>query len=181
MLWWRWFVFGLVAGFSLLAFVWRGGTRADVEVADFVDRFDQATVQRPNAGVFSITAVQIAGISRPAIVAAQASRLAWDVEATEGLWLEVDLGVGEAAWVSDDHAVLFRVGVSYGTQFEDLTSQVVNPSATTSDRQWIPVRLDLSPYAGRSVSLIFNTAAAPGTAGTHLHHAVWGQPRLVQR
>lgn len=181
MSWFRWFVVGLLAGVTALALmVWRGGSAAR-ELVNFTAQLDTATVRRPRDAVFSVTDVTIAGESRRAIVMAEASRLAWDLAPLEGQTLEVEAGLREDGWTSGTNAVLFRVGLSYDGQYEDLVARVVNPAVSADDRHWVPLRVDLSPYAGRSISLIFNTAAAPGVGAGHVHHAAWGAPRVVQR
>lgn len=181
MSWFRWFVVGLLAGLTALALLlWRGDS-AGSELVNFAAQLDTATVRRPRDAVFSVTEITIAGESRRAIAMTEASRLAWDVAPLEGQTLEVEAGLREDGWSSEANAVLFRVGLSYDGQYEDLVARVINPALSADDRQWVPLRVDLSPYAGRSISLIFNTAAAPGAGVGHVHHAAWGAPRIVQR
>lgn len=95
--------------------------------------------------------------------------------------MEVDLGLREEAWASDANAVLFRVGLSYDGHYEDLVARLVTPASVDGDRGWVPVHIDLSPYAGRTISLIVNTAPASGAPPSHVHAALWGEPRIAQR
>jgi len=181
MTWGRWFLAGLVAGAAALAVVFWRGADAETVVTDFAAIVESATVRRPHAAIFSIDTVTLAGESRRGIAAAGASRVAWDVVPADRQWVDVAIGLREQAWTSEANAVLFRVGLSYDGHYEDLVARVIDPSRDAGDRGWVPVRIDLSPYGGRAVSLIFNTAPAPGMPSTHVHAALWGEPRIVQR
>lgn len=181
MAWLRWFALGLAVGMAALAlFVWRSGGSAANTIVSFADQVDSATVRRPRDAVFSVADVTIAGESRRAIVMTEASRLAWDVTPLAGQTVEVNAGLREEGWASQANAVLFRVGLSYDGQYEDLVAQVINPASSADHQRWVPLRVDLSPYAGRAISLIFNTAPAPGVGAGHVHHAAWGTPAIVQ-
>lgn len=181
MAWWRSFALGAAVGLSVLGLLWWDGADSSAEVTRFVTLVESATIRRPSAEVFAVVDASIGGQEKSAISAAQASRIAWDAEARDGLTLEVDLGVLEDAWQQDGSAVVFRVGISFDEQYEDLVTRIVDARANAADRAWIPIQVPLSPYAGRKVSLIFNTAPAPGAPPGHMHRAVWGEPRLVQR
>lgn len=178
MAWLRWFAAGLVIG--LLA-LW-GWTRLqhgpDAVVADLVETVGQASVRRPSPEVFAVRDVVIGGESKRAIVVAQASRIAWDLEVPEHAWLEGAFGMEEAAWSAAGDGVLFRVGVSFDGRYEEFVTQAVNPSSVPDDRRWIPLSVDLSPFAGKRLSLIFNT----GTGNNPDNDlAAWGHLRVVTK
>lgn len=181
MTWWRWFLAGVVVGAAALAAVFWRDADALTPVTDFAAIVESATVRRPNADVFSVETVTLAGESRRAIAAAGASRIAWDVVPADRQWIDVAIGLREHTWTSGDNAVLFRIGLSYDGHYEDLVARLIDPAREAGDRGWVPVPIDLSPYAGRAVSLIFNTAPAQGVPSTHVHAALWGEPRIVQR
>ena len=95
--------------------------------------------------------------------------------------LGVSLGLREESWVRPGDGVLFRVGISRGDVYEELVSLVVNPFANPADRQWYPLLLDLSPYAGDAVEIIFNTNAGVNSENAANDLAVWGEPKIVVR
>ena len=181
MTWLRWFLLGLIVGFAGLAAWWRLDHAGERTVADFVQQFESATVRRPSAAVFTIRPITIGSESRSSITVQQPSRIAWDVTLPNKAWIETDLGIEEQGWSAVGDGVLFRIGISLDGRYDELVTRLVNPHRVAEDRKWVPISIDLSPYAGRAVSLVFNTAA--GLEGDHREGdlAVWGAPRLVTR
>lgn len=178
MVWWRWFLRGLVAGLAVLAFTWRGTFGPGRLVSDLIARTDEASVRRPNPGTFRVEDVTIAGETLRALVAAQESRIAWDLVVPEHAWLEIRFGIEESVWETPGRATLFRAGLSSNGRYEEFVTEVVDPHANPADREWQAVRMDLSPFEGRAVSLIFNTAPAGGAPGGG---GIWGDIRLMAR
>jgi hypothetical protein len=149
--------------------------------ADFVQQFETASLRRPDPSVFAVREVTISGVAKPAITVQQPSRIAWELTVPEGGWVEAELALQEEAWTGAGDGVLFRIGISFDGRYDELVTQVVNPFAVPEDRRWVPVAVDLTPYVGRAVSLIFNTGS--GFEGDNRENdlAVWGAPRLVTR
>jgi len=131
--------------------------------------------------VFAETDAVVAGQKKRVIAVNEPSRIAWDLEMPGRAWLEVSLALREDVWSAPGDGVLFRVGISFDGRYEELVTRVVNPRAVDADRGWIPVTVDLSPFAGKRASLIFNTA--PGLDGDNRENdqALWGEPRVVIR
>jgi hypothetical protein len=180
MSWLRWFLLGLVLGLSSLA-TWRLVTTGAERVGfDFVSQVAAASVRRPSPEIFVVGDVSIGGVVRPGISVDQTSRIAWDVTLQDGARLEMFLGLREETWTMPGDGVLFRVGISYDGKYEELLTQVVAPQTTADDRRWVPISIDLAPFAGRQVSVIFNTG--PGPQGNPADdRAVWGRPVLITR
>lgn len=181
MAWWRWFAVGLVGGLAVVA-GWRalsGG--ADTPVRDFSAMVGSASVARPSPDVFRTEDVTIQGLSRRAIVVDQQSRIAWDLVLPAQARLEAYLALREEVWNLPGDGVLFRIGLSLDDRYEELLTRVVRPQTDAADRGWIPIRLDLAPYAGRQVSLIFNTGAGLDGNDVANDRAVWGAPTLFGR
>ena len=76
------------------------------------------------------------------------------VTVPEDGWLWVSVGMRPEAWEKEGDGIKFLVGVSDGRAFEQLFAQHLNPFANHGDRKWIPVRVDLSTYAGEEVEII---------------------------
>jgi hypothetical protein len=75
-------------------------------------------------------------------------------------------------------------GVRFEIYLEDddgvhlLFSEYLDPKNTSSVRRWHPRSVDLSDWAGRTVSITFSTD--PGPVGdAHYDWAGWGEPRIV--
>lgn len=176
----RWFVVGAVVGVVVLV-LWSRSMGSGTVFADLVDHFPGAEQKRPNAEAFTSGDVTIAGMTLKSIGVSQASRIIWKEKVPSNAWLEVSLGLREEVWSKPGDGVLFLVGISSGGKYDELVSLIVNPFNNPADRQWYPLMLDLSPYAGQEVEVIFNTrpGAANATADNDL--AVWGAPRIVTR
>ncbi len=177
---WKWFLAGALLG-ALVLVVWFRSLGAPEMFADLVDRFPQATQARPRQEAFTLADVTIAGRTLKSISVSEASRLIWQEGVPPHAWLDVTLGVREDAWTKPGDGVLFMVGVTANGKYDELVSLVVNPSGNPADRQWYPLLLDLSPYAGQKVEIIFNTRAGAGAATPDNDFAVWGAPAIVTR
>lgn len=150
-------------------------------VVAFADDLTRATEIRPSADVFRVVDVSLNGVSRRAVYVSTQSRLIFTETIPDHGWLDVALGVREEAWARENSGVLFMVGVSADGKYEELVSVIVNPFGNPADRQWLPIKLDLSPWVGQSVQLIFNTRIShPGGTETP-HLALWGDPAIVTR
>lgn len=177
---WRWFVVGAVVGVAALV-VWSRSMGSGAMFADLIERFPQATQARPNREAFIVTDVTLGGRTLKSIAVTQASRIVWKETLPSNAWLEVNLGVREEAWARPGDGVLFLVGISHGGKYDELVSLIVNPFGNPADRQWYPLMLDLSPYAGQEAEIIFNTRAGVGDATPDNDLAVWGAPKVVTR
>jgi hypothetical protein len=140
-----------------------------------------AVQARPNPQVFELGDVTIAGRSLKSIAVSQSSRIVWIENVPANAWLQVSLGLREEAWSKTGDGVLFLVGISHADRYDELVSLIVNPFGNAADRQWYPLMLDLSPYAGKKVEVIFNTRAGGPNATADNDLAVWGAPLIVTR
>ncbi len=94
-------------------------------------------------------------------------------------WLRLSFGIREGAWEQCTDGVLFNVIVSDGRKADVLVEQLLDPLHNPNDRRWIPINLDLSPYAGQEVDIIFNTRAGAGkSVATRSAWAPLGQPEI---
>ena len=177
---WRWFIVGAAVGILVLVW-WTRSIGEGVTFADLVDRFPNATQRRPNPEAFVVGDVTIGGRTLKSISTTMATRIIWTEKLPSNAWLEVSLGLREEAWTRSGDGVLFLVGVSAGGKYDELVSLVVNPFANAADRQWYPLVLDLSPYAGQEVEIIFNTRAGVDGSTPDNDLAVWGSPLIVTR
>ncbi|MEO6212527.1 MAG: hypothetical protein ABIP65_02760 [Vicinamibacterales bacterium] len=179
--WLRWFSLGLILGLGVLGTWWRLNHATRGIATDFVQQFDGASLRRPGPNAFTVRDVTISGLSKPSITVQQPTRIAWDFTVPDNAWVEAELALQEEAWTLPGDGVLFRIGISLDGRYDELVTQVVNPLDRPDDRRWVPVAVDLSPYARRTVSLIFNTG--PGSEGDNRDNdlGVWGAPRLVTR
>jgi hypothetical protein len=175
----RWFLVGAVVG--LIALFWWTRSMGNGTVAvDLVQHFPQS-VRQPNPDVFTVGDVTIAGRTLKSIGVAQASRITWKEKIPKNAWLDVSLGLREEVWNKRGDGVLFFISITADGKNSELVSLIVNPFGNPADRQWYPLMLDLSPYAGLEVEVIFNTRAGVGDATPDNDLAVWGSPVIVTR
>ena len=172
-------VVGGVAGY-----LWMRQGGADDGGLDLVEAFRAAEKRTPMdpSAAFSIDPQTIQGVTRPAIFAHPPSRIIYhDVKVPPHARLELFLGLKEEAWPKGTDGVYFRVGVALGEIYKDLVTRNVDPYRVAGDRGWIPISIDLSEYAGKTVKVIFNTQESlPGRVPNGMYDfAVFGAPRLV--
>lgn len=179
----RWIL--LAAVVLALVAVWylrRGGEAP--AVIDFVQTLPGAVKNPANAApdVFTVKDERIAGVTRRAIYVAPPTRITYKVVVPNDAWLHVWMGIDEQAWDKEGDGVLFFIGITDNGKYETVLSQHVDPHAARGDRRWVPVSLDLSPYAGHAVEIIFNTRPSPpGGTDTRNDFAYWGAPAISLR
>jgi len=75
--------------------------------------------------------------------------------------------------------VAFAVYVVSEQGARQVFSTYIDPTHNKADRRWHPHTVDLSAYAGQTVTLVFETSTGP--AGDYRYDwAGWGQPRLLE-
>ena len=109
-----------------------------------------------------------------------------------GLTLVFDVATSPESWSLEGDGVTFAVYVesdqdtqhpTSNTQYpisntQQLFSTYVDPKRNDSDRRWHPHVVDLSDYAGQTVTIVFETGTGP--AGDYRYDwAGWGSPRLL--
>lgn len=148
---------------------------------NLIDRLYTADLQTsiPLHEGISLQTVEIGPDARRAIFAHPTSRIAWRVAIPAGGRLRTDLAIHPNGWLGGD-GVMFRVQVApAGGRPAELLARHVNPQMR-ADRRWIPIDLDLSPYAGQAVDVTFVTE--PSRTGVppdgSYDWALWGEPRI---
>ena len=175
-----WFLVGAVVGVIALV-MWARSMGNGTVAVDLVEHFPNAVQKRPNPEAFTVGDVTIAGRTLKSIGVNQASRIIWKETIPPHAWLDVSLGIREEAWSKTGDGVLFFILITADGKNDELVSLIVNPFGNSADRQWYPLMLDLSPYAGKEVEVIFNTRAGAGDATADNDLAVWGAPTIVTR
>ena len=179
-----WLIVMVVAVVAVAGYLWMRQGGAGDGGLDLVEAFRGAEKRTPMdpAAAFSIDPQTIQGVTKPAIFAHPPSRIIYhDVKVPPHARLELFLGVKEEAWPKGTDGVYFRVGVSYGETYTDLVKRSLDPYRVAADRGWVPISIDLSEYAGKTVNVIFNThESLPGLVPNGMYDfAVFGAPRLV--
>ena len=179
---------GVVIVAALAAWFFFRSNGGDRVAIDLIADFPNAKEKRPTPDVFEIIDATLGNVRLPAIFAKQQSRITWSVTVPDDAWLKVQIGLKEESWTVQGDGVLFFVAVGAAGRYDLVFSLVINPFGNASDKGWKDVVIDLSPYAGQTVDLFFNTRAspdpAPGTApraDVNGDMPLWGQPQIVVR
>lgn len=181
----RWIAVALVITVGVVIvvtlFLFRPKPQPPSGPVDLIERFPDAekrtTMSRLEDG-FNIVDVTINGELRRSIFAHPHSRIIWTVDIPERAVLHTAVALQPHVYTLPGDGAQFRVGVADDERYEELFKRTVNPGQNPDDRRWIPVSLDLSPWAGEFVQVIFNTDPGPGGNAVH-DAAVWGAPRIV--
>lgn len=148
-------------------------------LARFPDAEKRTTMPSLEEG-FDIQTVTIAGERRRSLFAPPFSRVIWTVPVPERAVLRTAAALRPDAWEHPTDGALFRVGIADRGTYTEFFKQMIRPHDEPGDRRWVSVEVDLSPYAGRTVKVIFNTEPGPHGAG-FADACVWGAPRIVTR
>ena len=154
----------------------------DRVVLDLVQELPRAKSRRPSPETFSVITAVLGTEPRRSIFTTTSSRITWDVSVPERASLKVSIGLKTEAWAIEGDGVLFAIGVSDpgAGRYVELFSRVVNPFLRQEDRLWRDLSLDLAPYTGKTIELVFNAlAGASGAANSAGDLALWGAPRIV--
>jgi len=132
--------------------------------------------------------VTLSDETRPGIIAPAPTRLRWEgnVPAGEHL-LRIGYGVLPEAWTRCKGGVGFVVSAEEDGQERQLFSSWLRPAQDAADRRWFEAEIDLRPFAGRKVALVFDTLGAPAGGGASVQQGggfawgVWSPPRIWAR
>ena len=114
------------------------------------------------------------GRSRASLVVPAESRIVWTLLVPRSARLVLWAGVPD---VNGAASAAFRVGASDGRVYVTVTEQTVS-SDETMRQGWVPVTADLSPFAGRKLSIFYRPDRIRWQViiGTHI---LSGSPGIV--
>lgn len=139
----------------------------------------RTTLPSPQAAVRR-EAVTINGVREEGIYAHPWTRISFPLVVPRNGRFEADVGILPEAWRMGGDGVTFRVGLSAGAEYQTLFTIYIDPKHDEHDRQWQPVTIDLSRWAGREVKLILSTDAGP-KSDPIADWAFWGTPVVSGR
>lgn len=149
---------------------------------DLLGRFEQAS-KTPGDSAFVLEVRALNGEALRAIVAPPEGRIAWNVRVPEHGWLRVSIGTSPESWNNAGDGVYFSGGVATDEGVRTLFSQQVNAKDVSAQRRWIPVMVDLAPYAGEDVQIVLETHPSPPDrpGDDRSDKPLWGAPEIVTR
>jgi hypothetical protein len=109
---------------------------------------------------------------------AGSSRITYQADVGREAKLAFDLAMAPESWTQEGDGVAFAVYIVVDGITRQVFSTYIDPKHNEADRRWNPYVVDLSAYAGKPVSFIFETNVGP--AGDYRYDwAGWGEPRLL--
>ncbi|MBI1848823.1 MAG: sulfatase [Planctomycetes bacterium] len=156
---------------------------SDVVAVDLVDALAHATITQNEcapvtAGVLFTGAKRLEGVEkggeRPAIVAAPPSKIVFRQTVEKGERLAFAAGL-DFDWPKDAvGSIRFRVTIGSETIFDHSLDH-----STSRSGDWVDARVDLERFAGRDVTIAFETSTDAPSDGPTLS-AGWGSPRILR-
>jgi len=155
------------------------GDRQQGVVYDFGAYLAEAQILSPGPDYVRNDYFTIAGERRRVLFAHPDSRIGYTVDVAEGAVLAFDVALAPECWLLPGDGVAFAVYVTSEQSTQQVFSTYIDPKHNKADRRWHPHTVDLSAYAGQTVTLVFETSTGP--AGDYRYDwAGWGQPRLLE-
>lgn len=152
---------------------------------DFIDHLPQTrrTAPAPEGEALEARAWTIGDTWRRVLYQhpafAGASHIAYTVHVGRGAVLAFAVAMAPESWLLPGDGVAFAVYVESERGAEQVFSTYIDPKHDEADRGWQSYTVDLSAYAGQTVTLIFETSTGP--AGDYRYDwAGWGEPRLLE-
>jgi len=151
---------------------------------DFIERLGEAehASPTPEGEIIEAKAWTILGEAKRVLYQHPAlsgsSWLAYTVDVGKGYILSFNMATDPTSWEKPGDGVTFAVYVESDQGTEQIFSTYIDPKQEETDRRWHPYALELSEYAGQTVSIIFETGVGP-VRDYRYDWAGWGTPRLL--
>ncbi|MPZ20999.1 MAG: hypothetical protein GEV06_24320 [Luteitalea sp.] len=151
------------------------------EVINLLDRFSEARKETDLGQLhlaFALTPVTIRDERKPALLELPPSVATWRLQVPPEATFVADIGLAPHTWTMPTDGAIFIVEIIDRHRRSELARLELAPFIVPEQRRWFPVRLDLRPWAGRTVDFVLRTD--PGRANNPVNDAcVWGSPRIV--
>jgi hypothetical protein len=118
------------------------------------------------------------GRSMRCIMALPFSRINWSVDAQPNTELRGWYGMRQDTWQGNGDGSTFRVGIVDSGAYSQSVNRWLNPDLKPGDRTFVPIRVDLSPHAGRRIEVVLNTEPQLTPVGDA---ALWCEVRVAAR
>jgi arylsulfatase A-like enzyme len=154
-------------------------SREPVDFLKAEGRLQDATVAgRDRSWVLGQTGkpVRLNDVVRRTVPASPPSRLRFTVDIPAGARLAFACGIAP-----DRHerpGVEFAVKAARGGREEIVWRELIDPLNRPAHRRWVTAEVDLAPYAGRGVEVVFETRGFDEGDG-EARRAFWGAPALI--
>ncbi len=140
------------------------------------NKADTVRVQSPD-GFTDIGIVTLASGARVCLKAHPPAKYFWTVTVPENAALRFEVGMDSNCWeLHKPDKIDFSVGVERAFWTKTIWNGSISPRLNENERTWIPFEVDLSAWAGKTVTLVFSTSA--GSADPQHATVYWGRPHI---
>jgi tetratricopeptide (TPR) repeat protein len=148
-------------------------------VYDFAARLGEAGLEAPSPEYIRNDYFTIDGQERRVLFMHPASTARYIVDVPANSILAFEVATDPESWEQPGDGVTFAVYVESDQDVKQLFSTYIDPKQDAAARRWHPHVVDLEPYAGQTVTIVFETGTGP--AGDYrFDWAGWGAPRLLR-
>jgi len=148
-----------------------------VVVYDFLERL--GIYPRQSSGVYR-GAFVVGGIPRGVFFQHPVSLISYQLVVPTSAELEFHLALAPAVWQpGKGDGVQFDIYIDDGHARRNVFSRYIDPKNIPADRRWHDYKVDLSAWAGQTVTITFATGCGPND-NCDYDWAGWGEPRIVQ-
>ena len=145
---------------------------------DFSTNLADADIQTLSPDYVKNDYFAIDGLRKRAIFAHPDSRIGYSIDIKNDSLLAFYLGTSPESWTKEGDGVTFAVNILSEQGTDQIFSTYIDPKNKSEDQRWHLHAIDLSPYAGQMITIIFETGAGP--EGDYRYDwAGWGEPRLL--
>jgi hypothetical protein len=149
-------------------------------VIQLTEHLGEASIETPGAGLHErvdVQAVGILGRAYQAIVALPPSRIAWRIDVPKGALVLGHAAMRPDVWEKESDGANLVVSVETDTERTEVARFTLVPYAIWHHRERHPMRVSLDPWAGRTVTLAFETD--PERWGNAVNDVpLWLEPRI---
>ncbi|PWB54421.1 MAG: hypothetical protein C3F13_06605 [Anaerolineales bacterium] len=149
------------------------------KVYNFIAYLGEAAITSPAAEYVRADYFTIEGNREPVLYMHPDSQVDFTLAIPEdGARLSFDIALSPEVWTQPGDGVTFGLFVEDSPDTsKEIWSAYIDPKENIEDRRWLPYTIDLSPYGGQIIKLIFTTSSSP-SGDNRYDWAGWGNPRI---
>ncbi|MHB8134991.1 MAG: hypothetical protein ACYDH1_12305 [Anaerolineaceae bacterium] len=148
---------------------------------NFVNLFQtKSMIGCENCGLVRTGVITIDGDRKPTLYMHPSSKVTYYVDVPEKSKLYFSIALAPAVWeIGKGDGVTFELAIDSNEKVENIYKMYIDPKNVDSHRKWFDYEIDLSPWVGQKINLVFITTPGPN-GDDRFDWAGWGYPRIVQ-
>lgn len=152
----------------------------DWTMFDFMRQSGTALIAAPEKNRVHPAVFIIDHEPRGVLFAHPPSSVSYTISVPTNSWLQFAPILSPEVWQpSKGDGVQFDIYIDDGHNHQSVFSKYVDPKNLLADRKWHDQQVDISRWAGQTITITFATGPGPN-GDDHYDWAGWGEPRLVR-